>query len=251
MKNLKYALILLSLVVLIGATSLIKIENVRGLVTALNERPTKTESDTVYYKVSEGVSATTYFYTKDQVDSILNANVEVSSLVYTKNQIDSILSAKYGNLQLTGSKLSYTALGNKYIAKTDSTENLGVELVTNGVFASSTGWVNGYSRFTITGGVCIVDTGTSTYAPFLYQDIVIENGKTYKVQISVTAYTSGNFVIGLNDKGDGVQSTIMSGTGNYTFYLTSNMDEPKQVILQSWNLAFKGSIDNISIKEVL
>ena len=41
MKNLKYALILLSLVVLVGATSLIKIENVRGLVTALNERPTK------------------------------------------------------------------------------------------------------------------------------------------------------------------------------------------------------------------
>ena len=201
--------------------------------------------------MSEGVSATTYFYTKDQVDSILNANVEVSSLVYTKNQIDSILSAKYGNLQLTGSKLSYTALGNKYVAQTDSVENLGTELVANGVFASGTGWDNYYSRFTITGGVAQVNTVSATYAPFLYQDIVITNGTTYRVQVSVTAYTSGNFVIGLNDKGDGPQSTIISATGNYTFYLTSNMDEPKQVMLQSWNLPFVGSIDNISVREVL
>lgn len=206
-----------------------------GTVSFGQKYYTKTQADERYVAKADSIDPETVFYTKAQVLS----------------KIDSVLNARFGNLELSGSKLTYTASGKKYIAKTDSTENLGSELVTNGVFASGTGWVNGYSRFTIAGGVCIVDTGTSTYAPFLYQDILIENGKTYKVQVSVTAYTSGNFVIGLNDKGDGVQSTIINATGNYTFYLTSNMDEPKQVILQSWNLAFKGSLDNISIKEVL
>lgn len=85
MKNLKYALILLSFIVLVGATSLIKIENVRGLVTALNERPTKAEADTVYYKVNEGISATTYFYTKTQMDSVISNYLVRNPVTATSN----------------------------------------------------------------------------------------------------------------------------------------------------------------------
>lgn len=162
---------------------------------------TKTQADERYVTKADSIDPETVFYTKAQVLS----------------KIDSVLNARFGNLELSGSKLSYTAYGNKYVAQTDSTENLGAELVANGVFASDTEWYDGYNRFAITGGVAQVNTVSATYAPFLYQDIVITNGTTYRVQVSVTAYTSGNFVIGLNDKGDGVQSAIINGTGNYTF----------------------------------
>ena len=151
-----------------------------------------------------GLSSSVQDQLNGKVDTVDSIDPDTFFNNYTKDNsialVDSILNARFGNLELVGSKLSYTALGNKYIAQTDSVENLGVELITNGTFANTSAWDNTSSRFTITGGVAQVNTGSATYAPFLYQDIIIENGKTYKVQVSVTAYTSGNFVIGLNDK---------------------------------------------------
>lgn len=244
MKRILLFIFIISIVLMAARVSVVKWSQISDVNTTLDE-----------INRIHGLSSSVQDQLNGKVDTVDSIDPDDFFNDYTKNNsialVDSILNARFGNLQLVGSKLSYTAFGNKYIAQTDSVENLGTELVANGVFASGTGWDNYYSRFTITGGVAQVNTVSTTYAPFLYQDIVITNGTTYRVQVSVTAYTSGNFVIGLNDKGDGVQSAIINGTGNYTFYLTSNMDEPKQVILQSWDFPFVGSIDNISVKEVL
>ena len=45
---------------------------------------TKTQADGRYVAKADSIDPETVFYTKAQVDSMLNANVEVSSLVYTK-----------------------------------------------------------------------------------------------------------------------------------------------------------------------
>ena len=195
---------------------------------------TKTQADERYVTKADSIDPETVFYTKAQVLS----------------KIDSVLNARFGNLELVGSKLSYTASGNKYTAQTDSVENLGAELVTNGGFINGTGWDNYNGFITFTGGVAQINTGSTTYDAISYKTIGIANSKTYKVNISITSYTSGELVIGLGDQ-YGAKSTPMTGIGDYSFTITATQSSPLQIILIVWDAAFVGSVDNISVKEVL
>lgn len=204
--------------------------------------------DSTEVKSLDGVTTNIQTQLNNKFDK--SATVSATSVFYTKAQIDSILVARFGNLRLTGSKLSYVAGIYKYTAKTDSTLNLGPELVTNGSFANGTGWNNVNSFATFTGGVAQVNTVTSTFNDIINQTIAIVNGKTYKVDVSVTAYTSGQLAIGLGNW-DGVRSTAITATGNYSFILTANQTTPLRVSIVVLASPFVGSIDNISVKEVL
>lgn len=186
------------------------------------------------YDKSEAVSAKTYFYTKTQIDSILNA--------------------KYSSLQLTGSKLTYTESGKKYTAKTDSLDisAYGPELVSNGIFTNGTGWDNDNAFVTFTGGVAQINTGTTTYDNITYQTIGIQNNKTYRIEFDIPTYTSGEIKIGLGSMSQGIFGEVVTSSGHYSYNLTlNNASAPLQVLLLVFDVAFVGSIDNISVREVL
>lgn len=197
---------------------------------------TKTQADDRYVTKADSIDPETVFYTKAQVLS----------------KIDSVLNARFGNLELSGSKLTYTVASKIYTAQTDSADvsAYGSELVSNGAFANGTGWDNNNGFITFTGGVAQINTGSTTYDEISFQTIAIENGKTYKVDISITSYTQGELVIGLGNQ-TGAKSTAMTASGNYSFTLTASQSIPLQVILIVYDVPFIGSIDNISVKEVL
>lgn len=203
-----------------------------------------------------GLSSSVQDQLNEKVDTVYSIDPDDFFNDYTKNNsialIDSIINARLGNLQLAGSKLTYTVASKTYTAQTDSADvsAYGSELVSNGAFANGTGWDNNNGFITFTGGVAQVNTGSTTYDEISFQTIAIENGKTYKVDISITSYTQGELVIGLGNQ-TGAKSTAMTASGNYSFTLTASQSIPLQVILIVYDVPFVGSIDNISVKEVL
>lgn len=207
-----------------------------GTVSFGQKYYTKTQADERYVTKADSIDPETVFYTKAQVLS----------------KIDSVLNARFGNLELSGSKLTYTVASKTYTAQTDSADvsAYGSELVSNGSFANGTGWDNYNGFITFTGGVAQINTASTTYDEVSYQAIAITNSKTYKVDVSITSYTSGELVIGLGDQ-YGTKSTPMTGVGDYSFTLTATQSSPLQIILIVWDVPFVGSIDNVSVKEVL
>lgn len=199
---------------------------------------TKTQADDRYVTKADSIDPETVFYTKAQVLS----------------KIDSVLNARFGNLELSGSKLTYTVSSKTYTAQTDSTDvsAYGSELVSNGAFANGTGWDNSEGFVTFTGGVAAINTGTTTYENITFQAISIQNTKTYKIEFDVTAYTAGELKVGLGSMTQGVFSDVITATGHYSFNLTlNNALAPLTVRAIVMDAAFVGSIDNLSVKEVL
>ena len=119
---------------------------------------------------------------------------------------------------------------------------LGSELITNGSFDTDSNWSKG-SGWTISGGKANSD-GLQTTNSSIYQTNVVEVGKTYLVTYTTTI-TSGQARAKAGFSGNGTfrtqsgiyQEYIVAVT-NATFYLEGNSD-------------FVGSIDNLSVKEVL
>lgn len=199
---------------------------------------TKTQADERYVTKADSIDPETVFYTKAQVLS----------------KIDSVLNARFGNLELTGSKLTYTVSSKTYTAQTDSADvsAYGSELVSNGTFANGTGWDNSEGFVTFTGGVAAINTGTTTYENITFQTISIQNTKTYKIEFDVTAYTSGELKVGLGSMTQGIFSDVITAIGHYSFNLTlNNALAPLTVRAIVIDAAFVGSIDNLSVKEVL
>ena len=199
---------------------------------------TKTQADERYVTKADSIDPETVFYTKAQVLS----------------KIDSMLNARFGNLELSGSKLTYTVASKAYTAQTDSADvsAYGPELVSNGTFANGTGWDNSEGFVTFTGGVAAINTGTTTYENITFQTISIQNTKTYKIEFDVTAYTSGELKVGLGSMTQGIFSDVITAIGHYSFNLTlNNALAPLTVRAIVIDAAFVGSIDNLSVKEVL
>ena len=117
------------------------------------------------------------------------------------------------------------------------------ELVTNGDFATDSDWDKG-TGWTISGGKANAISQPS-YSN-LSQNNVIQLGKTYEVTFTISNYINGLtriLVGGLTNVGDG---TPRSGNGTYTENIES--DGTKLYIRGE---SFTGSIDNVSIKEII
>jgi hypothetical protein len=120
-------------------------------------------------------------------------------------------------------------------------EQLGSELVANGDFASATGWT-AETGWSIGSGVATkVVSGANAN---LFQDIGIVAGRTYRVTYTLT-YSAGGFqmIIG------GTASTVKLASGTYTDYIVAGSSNLR--VSAFGNAAFAGTIDNISVKEVL
>lgn len=125
----------------------------------------------------------------------------------------------------------------------ESTNQLGSELVTNGDFATNSDWTAvGSGGWTISGGSANSD-GTSS-ASAIYQQNILVVGKTYKITFTATI-TSGTVAVSAGFSGAGAPRTA---SGTYTEILIASTNDELYIKGTS---NFVGSIDNVSVKEVI
>jgi hypothetical protein len=126
------------------------------------------------------------------------------------------------------------------LSDTDTT-NAGAEIVTNGDFATDSGWTKG-GGWTISGGKATHDSTTGNR--YLTQGGILTAGKQYVLTFTISNYTSGTLRI----YGSTTQPIdITEGNATYTipFIATGDGDVNFQ---SSVSGAFIGSIDNVSCK---
>jgi len=122
---------------------------------------------------------------------------------------------------------------------------LGSELITNGDFATDTGWNKG-AGWSISGGTANCN-GTTTN---LISNIPITPsiGKQGKLRFEVTNYVSGQIALSLNGTGGGETGVFTPVNGFYEFDLFGVM-QPTSTFITIYSSSFIGSIDNVSLKE--
>ena len=117
----------------------------------------------------------------------------------------------------------------------------GSELVTNGDFATNSDWTLG-DGWTISGGVAV---GTNTFRELVSNTTTIIGGRTYIVTFEITSYTAGR----VKAKVGGTLGTYRNSVGVYTEIIVATNTDNARIVRSDLN--FTGSIDNISVKEVL
>ena len=121
-------------------------------------------------------------------------------------------------------------------------DSLGSEEVVNGDFSNgSANWTT-ENTWTIENGVAN-GNGANGSTEELVQVNVNTTGKTYKATFEVLNYVSGS--VGFW-KGSGIALTQRNANGTYTEYFTATSDQ-----IRFRGINFIGSIDNVSVKEVL
>ena len=125
----------------------------------------------------------------------------------------------------------------------ESTNQIGPELVTNGDFATDSDWTK-LGSWTIENGKLTTSGGAS----LVYQNISSSVNKTYKITFEVSDYVSGEVTVGTGAALINPRGEYVSANGVYTQYLTKT-DTNQSFGIKPNN--FIGSIDNISVKEVI
>lgn len=127
-----------------------------------------------------------------------------------------------------------------YIMTGDSTD-----LVTNGAFATDTGWTKG-TGWTIGSGVATSDasqTGQSLIEQTPTGTNAVISGKAYRVTFTVTAYTAGN----VRPKIGGTAGTNRASAATFTETIVAGSDG---VIALDADADFSGSVDNLTVVPV-
>ena len=131
-----------------------------------------------------------------------------------------------------------TAYAEDYLYSIKPAYALGSELIINGNFATDSNWIKG-TGWTISGGEANCNSGSSTE---LYQSLAV-SGKTYKITFTITSYTSGQIAA----RAGGITGVVRTSIGTFTDTITANGTQ-----LGVFNSGgFVGSIDNVSVVEVL
>ncbi len=140
------------------------------------------------------------------------------------------------NVQILSDELvqngNFEEIGPEEVTNGDFSQ-IGSELITNGDFSDSSWW--GLDPvWSISGG-----SANCNGSGVIYKGGVLTIGKTYKVQVEISSYTSGTLIY------PNAPYTLPSAVGSYTFYYKANS---QTVSFTGTN--FIGSIDNVSVKEV-
>ena len=125
----------------------------------------------------------------------------------------------------------------------ENVQSLSSNLVTNGDFNTDTDWTKG-TGWSISGGAANCD-GTQTSNSDIAQGLTTQSGKSYKITYTISEYTSGSIFVRLNS---GNTTTSQSSVGTFTGYLSG--ENGTQISLRA-NADFIGSIDNVSVSEVI
>ena len=126
----------------------------------------------------------------------------------------------------------FEQIGSEEITNGDFSQ-IGSELVVNGDFSDSSWW--GLDP------VWSISNGSANCngSGVIYKGGVLTIGKSYKVEVEISSYTSGTLTY------PNASYTLPSAVGSYTFYYKANS---QTVSFTGTN--FIGSIDNVSVKEV-
>ena len=130
----------------------------------------------------------------------------------------------------------------RYRTGTEYVEVTGTELVTNGDFATDSGWTKG-TGWTISGGTASKSAGSQSD---LDQYTVTTLGDSYKVELTVSGVTAGSISVRLGTSASNEVGSI-DANGTYTFYGTVTGDLRFRIRA---NATFVGSIDDVSVIEV-
>jgi len=134
--------------------------------------------------------------------------------------------------------------GKAYSVKPDG--SLGSELIINGTFDSDSDWSKG-TGWSISGGVASCDGSQSTTTS-LHNTAGngLVNGKTYRVEYTITSYSAGSVRVKAGNTGFGV---YRSAAGTYVEHLVAEVYTFPTIQFNA-DSSFVGSIDNVSCKEV-
>ena len=128
----------------------------------------------------------------------------------------------------------------------ESTNQLGPELVTNGDFSVDSNWTK-LIGWTISGGSANCALGGTDI--FQSKPAGFWNGKTLKVTYTVSNYVQGEVRPAFWNPGI-TEGTYVSANGTYTEYISPTTDAG-QFGFRTNLSNFIGSIDNVSVKEVI
>ena len=120
---------------------------------------------------------------------------------------------------------------------------LSSELVTNGTFDTDSDWTKETGWSIEDGKAIVTNTGTRS----IYQNIGTPNtSKIYKVNYEILSTNGGNFKFSYG----GVSGTIRNTTGIFTEYIQPTSSSDSNIYFDALNV-FTGSIDNVSVKEII
>jgi hypothetical protein len=119
----------------------------------------------------------------------------------------------------------------------------GSQLITNGDFATDSGWNKQTSNWTIVNGYAVCD-GLQTSNSSLFQDVAVVNGKSYRIDFTITDSVNNlNLILGATTIGQ-------YGSGTHSIYVTKDASTARIFFQATASNNFSGSIDNVSVKEV-
>ena len=122
---------------------------------------------------------------------------------------------------------------------------LGSELVTNGTFDTSSDWTLG-TGWTITGGEATAATAPGSN---LDQSLTTTAGKYYVVEYSITSYTSGDIRFRFTGVAN-INGVLRSSVGTFSEVVFASSVNNVLRFTDAGG-GFTGSIDNVSVKEVI
>jgi hypothetical protein len=127
-------------------------------------------------------------------------------------------------------------------------EQLGPELVVNGDFTSAAGWTL-QTGWTIGSGVLSGNVAAAVFASAL-GPVTLTAGRAYQVTFSITAYTSGAVRPSFFGGTDVFGSTDRAAVGTFTETLVATTGN-NVIGIQARAAGFVGTIDNVSVKQVI
>lgn len=200
--------------------------------------------DTVIFLEPWGSGNNTFDIDNISVREVLINSVTTDYLKMSQNnRIDK--SIRFGWLGEAGSKIESGRVEKLY--DINCFEQLGAELVTNGDFSNGiTGWGFDASWSVSNGSLNCIGGQASTKIAYPSSAFLVAN-KLYKITYTISSYTSG--AIHITFEG-GLSTTLTrSQVGVYTDYMVAT--STGNFYIRNINGTFIGSLDNISVKEVL
>ena len=131
----------------------------------------------------------------------------------------------------------------RYRSGTEYVEVTGVDLVTNGDFATDSNWTK-ETGWSIGSNVASYNGSANNNA--IYQSPGLTSGSTYRLSFSVVNYVSGTLIGNLSSGSTTGGTGNITANGDYSFNITA---AGVLCIFRSTS-SFNGSIDNVSVIEV-